>query len=83
MSEQKKCDQLIAQFSDYLDGNLDEAICTELEQHLQGCQNCRIVVNTLHQTIDIYHDAYGSIALPEKLRRKLFDRLNLQEKPGS
>jgi anti-sigma factor (TIGR02949 family) len=79
MNEQTKCEQLIAHFSDYLDGSLDETLCVELEQHLQGCQNCRIVVNTLQQTIEIYHDAYGNLALPEDLRRKLFHRLNLKE----
>jgi predicted anti-sigma-YlaC factor YlaD len=79
MNEQKHCDELLAYFSDYLDGDLEDTVCGELEEHLKECQNCRIVVDTLRKTIDIYHVTYGKLGLPDSLRNKLFYRLDLKE----
>ncbi len=56
------CQELKAQLSDYIDGELDAEVCTELERHLAGCDNCRIVVDTLRKTILLYRDYATSMS---------------------
>ena len=54
------CHELLITLSDYVDGDLDPQICAQIEAHIDGCTNCRMVVETLKGTITLYH------ALPEK-----------------
>jgi predicted anti-sigma-YlaC factor YlaD len=49
-----KCKAIIAELADYLDEALDPALKAQIEQHLDKCKDCRVVVNTTKQTIEIY-----------------------------
>ncbi len=73
---QTTCQELKAQLSDYLDGDLDSAVCAELERHLAGCDNCRIVVDTLRKTILLYRN-YGSATVPPGAHERLLQVLAL------
>ena len=48
-----RCKKIFAELSDYLDGQLDDFSCEELETHINGCQPCkkflRSVANTIKQ----------------------------------
>jgi predicted anti-sigma-YlaC factor YlaD len=79
MNTTDTCSQLVASLSDYVDGVLDPSLCTMLEQHLQNCQKCRIVVNTLRKTIELYREPASSDELPQDVRARLFLRLNLDD----
>ncbi len=70
------CRDLKAQLSDYIDGELDEGLCGELEKHLAGCENCRIVVDTLRKTILLYRN-YGAVSLPDRAHERLIHVLRL------
>jgi len=80
MTEHAYCHDLLGSLSEYMDGTLRAELCSELERHLEGCDKCQVVVNTLRKTIEIYH-ANGEIAaeLPQDIRRRLFLRLDLTE----
>ncbi len=71
------CKELIESISDYVDGDLDPELCLELEKHLHECENCRVVVNTLKKTIDIYRDTRNSEKLPQSSKDRLYARLKL------
>jgi predicted anti-sigma-YlaC factor YlaD len=77
--ETPQCRQLLFYLSDYIDGNLDDSICVELEQHLKGCRNCSIVVDTMKKTIELYQDTQENTHLPEDVRRRLFAKLHLED----
>ncbi|MEJ5203657.1 MAG: zf-HC2 domain-containing protein [Anaerolineales bacterium] len=77
MSGQKHCHDLIETLSDYVDGNLNPVLCEELERHLRECPNCRIVVNTLRKTIELYQKEAQEETLPDDVRERLFRRLDL------
>jgi hypothetical protein len=49
--EEHRCKNLLASLSDYVDGSLSENLCTEIERHMAGCENCRLVVDSLRTTI--------------------------------
>jgi anti-sigma factor RsiW len=75
----ENCRQLLGSLSDYVDGELGEALCAELERHLEGCENCRIVVDTLRKTIYLYHVTAEPEPMPVEVRQRLFKKLDLDE----
>jgi len=78
MSEQLPCKHLVESLSDYVDGTLDENLCSELERHLRECEDCRVVVDTLRKTIDLYHHTNPTPSMPVEVRDRLYQRLNLE-----
>jgi anti-sigma factor (TIGR02949 family) len=73
----ENCQALLGTLSEYIDGELPADLCKEIEKHLEGCENCRIVVNTTRRTIDLVQAPQQSEALPDDVRERLFKRLNL------
>jgi len=70
------CQELLGQLSDYVDGELEEALCAELEAHLAGCANCRVMVDTVRKTITLY-SRQATTKLPADVEARLFSVLNL------
>lgn len=79
MPNQEDCRRLLGALSDYLDGDLQEELCAELERHLQACENCRIVLDTLRRTIYLYRVTAEPVGIPQDVRQRLYHRLNLDE----
>jgi anti-sigma factor RsiW len=73
------CRTYLQELSPYIDGELSEELCAELEQHLEGCQNCRVVVNTLRKTVELYHDGELVEDVPAAVRQRLYLSLNLRD----
>ena len=82
MTHAKRCHDLLGCLSEYVDGELSGELCVELERHLAGCENCRIVVDTLARTVTLYHD-HGHEPLPDDVKSRLFKALNLDTAPGA
>jgi anti-sigma factor (TIGR02949 family) len=78
MKKHVSCKQLVHSLSDYVDGTLDDSLCQELERHLQDCNDCQVVVNTLKKTVELYHTTPHE-EVPEDVRERLFTRLNLED----
>jgi RNA polymerase sigma-70 factor, ECF subfamily len=47
-----RCKAMFAELSNYLDQQLDDSLCEELERHVTGCQPCQAFVATLQATIE-------------------------------
>jgi hypothetical protein len=77
MEEEPHCQDLLGNLSEFIDGTLRAELCVELEQHLAGCKNCRIVVDTLRKTIDLYQQPDDD--LPEPVRQRLYHTLRLDD----
>lgn len=68
---QRCCEQL-QQLNAYVDGELAADLCHTLEQHLAECADCRVVLDTLTNTIALYHAlADQPIALPPDIELRL------------
>jgi predicted anti-sigma-YlaC factor YlaD len=48
MHRHEDCRQLLNSLSGYVDGDLHQELCDEIELHMKDCENCRIVVDTLN-----------------------------------
>ena len=72
------CRALLSALSDYVDGSAPEAICRQIERHLDGCPNCRVVVDTLGQTVKLYHEL-PQPDLPDTLRERLYRSFALDD----
>ena len=79
MITDQHCKDLLGTLSDYVDGTLKQELCAELEKHLAGCNNCRIVVNTLRKTVELYRESSEPEDLPEEIRQRLYFRLDLED----
>jgi len=67
----KHCKKYIQNIADYIDGEIDETLCADIEKHLKECNNCRLMVDTLRQTVVLCRDGKK-----EKLPPSIEDKLN-------
>ena len=72
------CAALLGSLSEYIDGELGAELCQEIEKHLAGCDNCRVVLDTTRRTIDLVHAPAEKPDLPEDVRERLFKRLDTE-----
>ena len=50
-SDRGRCRKMFAGLSDYLDGELDQFSCQEIEAHLNGCEPCKKFLRSLESAI--------------------------------
>ena len=73
------CRHLLGSLSEYVDGELEASVCAEIERHLQECEKCRIVIDSLNKTITLYKTTSQQTSVPEGVRERLFHCLKLDE----
>jgi RNA polymerase sigma-70 factor, ECF subfamily len=72
-----RCKELFAELSGYLDDELDDSLCEELEKHLHGCAPCQAFLATLQGTIEQCRAVPGASPDPHaasKLRREVLSQ---------
>ncbi|HXX70958.1 MAG TPA: zf-HC2 domain-containing protein [Candidatus Acidoferrum sp.] len=80
-----KCKDIVKELADYLDEALDPCLRTSIEEHLGQCKDCRVVVDTTKQTIEIFCNSEPA-PLPSTTRQRLHDALIKRlrrSRPGS
>jgi predicted anti-sigma-YlaC factor YlaD len=70
------CQHLLGDLSEYLDGEGTQEICAEIERHLQECDNCRVVFDTLRKTVLLYRDLPRP-QMSTAARQRLYHALDL------
>lgn len=68
------CEDLLAQISAYLDGDLNAATCERIEQHAQTCPECARVIADFRATTGICRKA-AEAPLPDAVRAKAQERV--------
>jgi len=72
-----RCKAMFAELSNLLDEKLDDSMCMELEQHLDGCEPCKAFVKTLEATLNALRQDPG--AAPSSIKTgKLRKELRMQ-----
>jgi len=74
-----ECKDLLGNLSNYIDGELDDSMCQELKRHMAGCENCRIVYDTMTRTILLYQVEAKEMEIPNDIRGRLFTTLHLDD----
>lgn len=69
-----KCRDLLLALNDYVDGDIDPALCEEFSKHLEGCNPCQIVVDNIRKTVTLYKSG-RPYELPPEFHEKLRDVL--------
>ncbi|MGA9884929.1 MAG: anti-sigma factor family protein [Candidatus Acidiferrales bacterium] len=69
-----KCKDIVKELADYLDEDLDSSLRASIEEHLDKCKDCRLVVDTTKQTIQIYCNSEPA-PLPAETKSRLHDAL--------
>jgi len=78
--DHEHCHSLLNSLSDYVEGDLSEELCAEIDRHLQSCENCRVVIDTLRKTVYLYHaTAADPPVMPQDVKERLYTRLDLNE----
>ena len=68
------CKGVIRELNNYLDGELSAALKRDLEEHLDDCIDCKLIVNQTKLSIDIVCDC-GPVELPTEVRARLHEAL--------
>lgn len=69
-----RCKAMFAELSDYLDEQLDDSMCEQLEKHLDGCEPCKAFVASLEATIEELRNTSTEVPArkrTEQLRKRL------------
>lgn len=70
-----ECKDVFALLSQYLDQELPDDVCSDIESHIAGCAPCVEFVESLKKSIQLTHDCEVSAAapapLPEPARQEL------------
>ena len=68
----KKVQQLL---SEYLDDELRDAVCDDIQKHLHDCPNCMVQVDSVKKVIRLYRKATDA-ECPVDIQIRLQDVLN-------
>ncbi|MGE0492233.1 MAG: anti-sigma factor [Vulcanimicrobiota bacterium] len=68
------CGRIKELLAEYLDQELPDDLCAELETHLSHCRPCQVVVDTTRTTIAFYREL-EPMPLPEGVERRLLSCL--------
>jgi RNA polymerase sigma-70 factor (ECF subfamily) len=74
---QRRCKEMFAELSDYLDDELDDSLCEELEKHMDGCEPCKVFLASLEKSIQQCRRAPNESPDPRfaaRLRRELLSQ---------
>lgn len=71
------CREILEGLSEFIDDELAEKTCREIESHLEDCYNCRVVVNTLRMTVSLYQEVPAP-EIPGDVRARLHKVIRLK-----
>lgn len=74
---ERSCKQMFAELSNYLDEELDDSLCAEIEKHMEGCEPCKAFLASLEETIRTCRAAPNELPDPRaaaNLRREVLSK---------
>ncbi len=80
------CSEFLAEFGNYLEGDVGPELRRALEAHLSHCSSCRVIVDSTTKTLKIVTDAAEfdlSEGLPEATVSRIMDRVRAERLSGA
>jgi len=56
-----ECEEVRDKLGDYLDKEMLDELCNELEGHLKRCRDCTVEVDTIRKTVTLYQAESGRV----------------------
>ena len=79
--DHKHCLELFQKLSEYLDNELDEVSCKDIEKHIKDCVPCIVCLQTLKRTVDLCKQTEDR-PVPEDFSKKLKEAIqNMPKMP--
>ncbi|MDD5307376.1 MAG: zf-HC2 domain-containing protein [Deltaproteobacteria bacterium] len=66
-----KCEDMLKALDLHLEGGAADEACAEFLRHMAGCERCRVVVDTIRNTVALYRESDTAVEIPEDCRRRL------------
>jgi len=64
----------------FIDGELDDETCRELQKHVAACPKCRIYVDSVRKTIVLYKANDKAKKMPVTAKQRLYATIKLKVK---
>lgn len=68
--DHRHCLEMFEKLSEYIDGELDEVTCEELERHVEECVPCKVCLVTLKKTVNICREMDAN-PVPSEVSQRL------------
>lgn len=59
--------------------NYDAELVDEVSKHLDACPDCKVYINSVHETIELYRETENKTELSESATRRLIKVLKLED----
>lgn len=66
----KECRKYFNRISEYLDGELEDEICREIDAHLRECPECRRCIESLKKTVELCREGARE-EIPQDAKERL------------
>ena len=76
--DREACRHLLGDLPEYLDGEASDELCADIERHLAGCTDCRVMVDTLRKTVSLVHDL-PQPGMSSEARERLYTALDIAD----
>ena len=76
------CQEVLDQLWDYLDDEARTELSSRINEHLGGCRDCSVEVDSLRKTISLYR-CEDSVPVPVQLNERLREALNRAYREGA
>ena len=73
------CEKYFMQISKYIDNDLSENLCKEVEDHLTKCENCNALYESIIKTIGLYRVMDEEIFVSDHSKQKIADCINCND----
>jgi predicted anti-sigma-YlaC factor YlaD len=70
-----KCEDILKALDLYLEGDEASSVCVAFREHLAGCERCRVVVDSIKNTVTLFKETGESIEMPTDCRERLHETL--------
>jgi anti-sigma factor (TIGR02949 family) len=69
------CKEFLEELSEFLDDTVDPGLKQRLQEHMNECPNCYVIVDTTRRTLAVYRGG-GEQPVPEEVRRRVWSVLD-------
>jgi hypothetical protein len=72
----QNCKPFVERLCEALGEDLGSPLCRELKDHVEGCPDCALQIDTVRRTVEVYR-AMPDERVPSDMQSRLLAKLNL------